>query len=171
VFIITAAGANLNLNFSTAGEFLSVSSNGDNHSNNETQVAVADLLANITAYTTTNYAGATITSAQKDWNGGFEVHLTTAAGVRLELNFTTTGEFVVGSDSNNNHAASMVSVIVTDLIANIKAYITTNYAGATITSAHLESDGSYDVLITTATKAELKLNFTATGVFVGVANN
>lgn len=171
VFITTAAGANLNLNFSAAGEFLSVSSNGDNHSNNETQVAVADLLANITAYITTNYAGATITSAQKDWNGGFEVHLTTAAGVRLELNFTTTGEFVVGSDSNNNHAASMVSVIVTDLIANIKAYITTNYAGATITSAHLESDGSYDVLITTATKVELKLNFTATGVFVSVANN
>lgn len=58
--------------------------------------------------------------------------LTTAAGVRLEFNFTGTGEFVVGSDGNNNNSASMVSVIVTDLIANIKEYVTTNYVGATI---------------------------------------
>jgi hypothetical protein len=171
VFITTATGAHLNLNFSAAGEFLSVSSNGSNHSNSETQVAVANLLASITTYITTNYANATITSAEKDWNGGFEVHLTTAAGVRLELNFTGTGEFVVGSDANNNHSASMVSVIVTDLIANIKEYITTNYVGATIKEAHLESDGSYDVTISTATGTKLKLNFTATGVFVNVVNN
>ena len=170
VFITTAAGANLNLNFSAAGEFISVSSNGNNHANHETVVAVADLLANITTYITTNYAGATITSAEKDWNGGFEVHLTTSAGVRLELNFTAAGVFVIGSDSNNNHPPSMVSVIIKDLITNIKTYITTNYAGATITAAHLESDGSYDIFITTATGAKLKLNFTSTGVFVSVAN-
>lgn len=170
VFVTTATGANLNLNFSATGEFLSVSSNGDNHSNHETPVNVADLLPSITSYITANYAGATIASAQKDWNGGFEVHLTTAAGVKLELNFTGTGTFVVGSDSNNDHNASMVSVLLTDLIANIKTYITTNYAGATITAAHLESDGSYDVSITTAAKAELKLNFNATGTFVSVRN-
>jgi cytochrome b involved in lipid metabolism len=171
VLITTATGARLNLNFSAAGEFLSVSSNGSNHSNRETQVAVADLLANITTYITTNYVGATITSAHKDWNGGFEVYITTAAGVRLELNFTGTGEFVVGSDSKNNHSASMVSVIVTDLIATIKEYITTNYVGATIKEAHLESDGSYDITITTAAGTKLKLNFTATGVFVSVTNS
>ncbi len=170
VFITTAAGANLNLNFSAAGEFVSVSSNGNNHSNDETIVAVADLLASITTYITTNYAGATIISAQKDWNGGFEVHLTTAAGARLELNFDATGVFVVGSDSNNNHLGSMVSVIVKDLIANIKTYITANYAGATITEAQLESDGSYDIHITTSTGTKLKLNFTSAGVFVSVAN-
>lgn len=168
VFITTATGANLNLNFSATGEFVSVSSNGNNDSNHETPVAVADLLAEITTYITTNYAGATITSAEKDWNGGFEVHITTAAGVRLELNFTSTGTFVVGSDSNNNHMEGTVSVIVTDLIADIKTYITTNYAGATIKEAHLESDGSYDVIITTAAGVKLKLNFTATGVFVSV---
>ncbi|MBP6181261.1 PepSY-like domain-containing protein [Flavobacterium sp.] len=171
VLITTATGAHLNLNFSAAGEFLSVSSNGSNHSNRETQVAVADLLANITTYITTNYVGATITSAHKDWNGGFEVYLTTAAGVRLELNFTGTGEFVVGSDSKNNHSGSMVSVIVTDLIATIKEYITTNYAGASIKEAHLESDGSYDVTIITANGTKLKLNFTATGVFVSITNS
>lgn len=168
VIITTAAGANLNLNFSAAGDFVSVSSNGDNHSNHETPVAVADLLASITTYINTNYAGATINSAEKDWNGGFEVHITTAAGVRLELNFTAAGVFVIGSDSNNNHMAGTVAVIVNDLIVNIKTYITTNYAGATIKEAHLESDGSFDVIITTATGTKLKLNFTAAGVFVSV---
>lgn len=170
VFITTAAGANLNLNFSAAGVFVAVSSNGDNHSNHETPVAVTSLLADITTYIATNYPGSTIISSQNDWNGGFEVHLTTAAGARLELNFDATGAFVVGSDSNNNHAPSMVSVIVKDLITNIQTYITTNYAGAIITGANVESDGSYDIFITTTTATNLKLNFTNTGVFVSVAN-
>ncbi len=168
VFITTAAGANLNLNFSAAGDFVSVSSSGNNHSNHETPIAVASLLAEITTYITTNYPAATITSAEKDWNGGFEVHITTATGVRLELNFTAAGVFVVGSDSNNNHSAGTVSVIIQDLIANIKTYITANYAGATIKEAHLESDGSYDVTILTTTGAKLKLTFSAAGVFVSV---
>lgn len=168
VFITTAAGANLNLNFSAAGDFVSVSSSGNNHSNHETPIAVANLLAEITTYITTNYPAATITSAEKDWNGGFEVHITTATGVRLELNFTAAGVFVVGSDSNNNHSAGTVSVIIQDLIANIKTYITANYAGATIKEAHLESDGSYDVTILTTTGTKLKLTFSATGVFVSV---
>ena len=170
VFITTSAGANLNLNFSAAGEFVSISSNGDNHSNHETSVAVVDLLGSITTYITTNYVGATIVSAQKDWNGGFEVHLTTATGARLELNFDALGTFVVGSDSNNNHSPSMVSVIVKDLITNIQTYITTNYSGAIITGANVESDGSYDIFITTVTATKLKLNFTITGVFVSVTN-
>lgn len=170
VFIITAAGAKLNLNFSAAGDFVSVSSNGNNHSNHETPIAIADLQAAITTYITTNYPGATIMSAEKDWNGGFEVHIVTAAGVKLELNFTAAGVFVVGSDSYNNHPSGTVSVIVTDLIADIKTYISTNYAGATIKEAHLESDGSYDVIIVTATGVRLKLNFTATGDFVSVKN-
>ncbi|MBC7847473.1 MAG: PepSY-like domain-containing protein [Flavobacterium sp.] len=168
VFITTAAGANLNLNFSATGDFVSVSSSGNNHSNHETPIAVSSLIADIKTYITTHYPAATITSAEKDWNGGFEVHITTAAGVRLELNFTAAGVFVVGSDSNNHHSAGTVSVIVNDLIVSIKAYITTNYAGATIKEAHLESDGSYDVIITTSAGARLKLNFTATGVFVSV---
>ncbi len=170
VFITTAAGANLNLNFSAAGDFVSVSSNGNNHSNNETQVLIADLLPAITTYITTTFPGATIVSAQKDWNGGFEVHLTTVAGVRLELNFDATGVFIVGSDSNNNHPPLMVPLIIKDLINTIKTYITTNYAGATVTGANLESDGSYDIFITSTAGAKLKLNFTSTGVFVSVTN-
>ena len=171
VFITTAAGAKLNLNFSAAGDFVSVSSNGNNHSNDETPIAVADLLAEITTYITTNYAGATITSAEKDWNGGFELHITTAAGVRLELNFTAAGVFVVGSDSNNNYSSGTVAVVVADLIADIKTYIATNYAGSTIKEAHLESDGSYDVTIISANGVKLKLYFTAAGAFVSVKND
>lgn len=170
VFIITSAGANLNLNFSATGDFVAVSSNGNNHSNHETSIAISGLVSDITTYITTNYAGATITSAEKDWNGGYEVHITTAAGIRLELNFTAAGAFVVGSDSNNFHPAAMVAVMLKDLVTNIKTYITTNYAGATITEAHLESDGSFDITIITSTGSKLKLNFTTNGVFVSVKN-
>jgi hypothetical protein len=171
VFITTSEGAHLNLNFSANGEFISVSSNGNNHSNHETEIAVADLLTDISTYITTNYAGATIVSAEKDWNGGFEVHLTTATGVRLELNFTNTGEFVVGSDSNNNHFEGPIRLIVKDLIIKIKNFITDNYPGATIKEAQLESDGSYDVTIITATGTKLKLTFTVTGDFISVKND
>jgi hypothetical protein len=170
VFVTTAEGANLNLNFSASGDFVSVSSNGNNHSNNETPVLIADLLPAITTYISTNYAGATIASAHKDWNAGFEVRITTATGVRLELNFDATGVFVVGSDSNNNHPPLNVPCIVKDLIAGIKTYINTNYPSAIITGANLESDGSYDVFITPASGPKLKLNFTSTGVFVSVTN-
>lgn len=168
VKITTAAGANLNLNFSTTGNFVSVSSNGNNHSNDETPIAITNLMVEITNYITTNYPNATITSAEKDWNGGFEVYITTAAGVRIELNFSASGTFVVGSDSNNNYNSSIVDVIIKDLLTNIKTYITSNYAGATISEAHLESYGGFEIKIITSSGTKLKLYFTSTGVFISV---
>jgi hypothetical protein len=166
VFITTAAGANLNLNFSAAGDFVSVSTGSNNHSNHETPIAVADLLATITTYITTNYAGATISAAEKDWNGGFEVHITTAAGVEMELNFSATGDFVSVSTGSNNHSNHQTPIAVTDLLATITTYITTNYAGATITAAEKGRNGGFEVRLTTAAGVQLKLNFSATGDFV-----
>ena len=84
----------MELNFSATGDFVSVSTGSNNHSNHQTPIAVTDLLATITTYITTNYAGATITAAEKGRNGGFEVYLTTAAGVKLELYFSAAGVFV-----------------------------------------------------------------------------
>jgi hypothetical protein len=79
------------LNFTADGTFESACifrANGNhkhNYANNQTPVAIADLATSIITYITTNYAGATITSAEKDWNGGFEVHITTAAGVFVSV--------------------------------------------------------------------------------------
>lgn len=171
VFVTTASGAKLNINFSASGVFVAVSSDDIHHSDNGTIIAIADLSATITTYITTNYAGSTIVGAKRESDGGFEVHILTADGLKLELNFKADGTFVSLSSNNNNHFPSNLSpVAITNLVAAIKNYITTNYAGAVIKEAHLESNGSYDIVITTAAGVQLKLNFSAAGAFIGIKN-
>ena len=171
VFVTTASGAKLNINFSASGVFVAVSSDDIHHSDNGTVIVIADLSATITTYITTNYAGSTIVGAKRESDGAFEVHILTADGLKLELNFKADGTFVSLSSNNNNHFPSNLSpVAITNLVAAIKNYITTNYAGAVIKEAHLESNGSYDIVITTAAGVQLKLNFSAAGAFIGIKN-
>jgi hypothetical protein len=171
VFVTTASGAKLNINFSATGNFVAVSSDDIHHSDNGTVIAIADLSSAITTYISTNYVGATVVGAKRDVDGSFEVHILTADGLKLELNFKADGTFVSLSSNNNNHFPSNLSpVAITNLVAAIKNYITTNYAGAIIKEAHIESNGSYDVVIITAAVVQLKLNFSAQGVFIGIKN-
>ncbi len=171
VFITTAEGAKLNLNFSALGEFVSVSSDEIHHSDDGTMISVSNLASAITTYISTNYVGATIVGARQESDGSFEVHIITADSIKLELKFNAAGEFISLSSNTNNHYSHIeVAVAIQNLLANITTYISTNYAAATITSAHLDSDGTYDVIITTAAGVKLKLEFTATGVFKSVKN-
>lgn len=171
VFVTTTAGAKLNLNFSATGDFVAVSSDDVHDSGNGSVVAIADLSTTITTYINTNYAGATINEARTDAAGGFVVNITSADGQKLVLKFKADGTFVgLCSHSNHHFAASESAVAVANLVANIKTYINTNYAGATIKEAHLESDGTYDVVIVTSANAQLKLNFSATGAFIAIKN-
>lgn len=57
-------------------------------------------------------------------------------------------------------------IAVADLPSTISTYITVNYAGATVSSAHSHSDGTIDVLITKADGTKAKLKFSAAGVFI-----
>ncbi len=172
VFITTAEGAKFNLNFSAAGEFVSVSSDAIHHSDDDTPIVISDLNTAITTYIETNYAGATVNGAHAEADGQIEVNITTTEGVRLELKFTAAGDFVsLSSHSNNHYRHVQVSVNIANLVNAIKTYIETNYAGATIIGAHLDSDGTYDVLITTASGTNLKLEFSATGVFKEAKSN
>lgn len=171
VFVTTASGAKLNINFSASGGFVAVSSDDIHHSGDGTVIAVANLSTSITTYISTTYVGATIVGAKRESDGTFEAHILTADGLKLELNFKADGTFVSLSSNNNNHFPSNLSpVAITNLVAAIKNYITTNYAGAIIKEAHLESNGSYDIIITTAAGVQLKLNFSVTGVFIGIKN-
>jgi hypothetical protein len=171
VFVTTASGAKLNINFSASGAFVAVSSDDIHHSDNGTVIAIADLSTIITTYINTNYAGATIVGAKRESDGSFEVHIVTADGLKLELKFDSAGTFVSLSSNNNNHFSSNeAQVAIVNLLANIKTYITTNYAGATIKEAHVESDGTYDIVITTSTGVNVKLNFSAAGVFLKIKN-
>ncbi|MEY4085240.1 MAG: hypothetical protein RL074_1027 [Bacteroidota bacterium] len=171
MFVTTASGAKLNINFSATGDFVAVSSDDIHHSDNGTVIAIADLSASITTYISTNYVGSTIVGAKREADGSFEVHIITADSLKLELKFDSTGTFVSLSSNTNNHFPSNLSpVAITNLVTAIKNYITTNYAGAIIKEAHLESNGTYDIVITTAAGVQLKLNFSATGAFLGIKN-
>jgi len=171
VFVTTASGAKLNINFSATGDFVAVSSDDIHHSDNGTVIAIADLSASITTYISTNYVGSTIVGAKREADGSFEVHIITADSLKLELKFDSTGTFVSLSSNTNNHFPSNLSpVAITNLVTAIKNYITTNYVGAVIKEAHLESNGTYDIVITTAAGVQLKLNFSATGAFLGIKN-
>jgi hypothetical protein len=171
VFVTTASGAKLNINFSATGDFVAVSSDDIHHSDNGTVIAIADLSASITTYISTNYVGSTIVGAKREADGSFEVHIITADSLKLELKFDSTGTFVSLSSNTNNHFPSNLSpVAITNLVTAIKNYITTNYVGAIIKEAHLESNGTYDIVITTAAGVQLKLNFSATGAFLGIKN-
>jgi hypothetical protein len=171
VFVTTASGAKLNINFSASGIFVAVSSDDIHHSDNGTLIAIADLSTAITTYINTNYVGSTITGAKRESDGSFEVHIITADSLKLELKFDSSGTFVSLSSNSNNHFPSNLSpVAIANLVASIKNYINVNYAGATIKEADLESNGSYEIVIVTSAGVQLKLNFSATGVFIGVKN-
>lgn len=166
VFVVTADGAKLNLNFTADGTFVSVSTIDVYHLGEHTVVAVADLPTEITTYISTNYAGATINLAHIEPDGTYEIYVTTAASIRLKLTFSATYEFV--SEKTKSDFGDHSSIPLTDLITAIKTYIETNYPGAVINGAHKERDGDIEVYISTTDATHLELEFSATGVFESV---
>ena len=169
VLITTSAGVATKIYFTAAGVYIvayTATTKGV-----RTAVAVTDLLVDITTYIATNYVGSTTTSAYMDSDGSYDVYITTAAGVSTKLDFTAAGVFVSASSGtvssgSNTHTA----VVVSSLPTVITTYIATNYVGSTTTSAYIDSDGSYDVYITTAAGVSTKLDFTAAGVFVSASS-
>ncbi|MEY2869165.1 MAG: hypothetical protein RIR01_1645, partial [Bacteroidota bacterium] len=128
--------------------------------------SAATLPTSISSYVAKNYAGATISEVNLNSDGTYTVYVNTGTTSKsvtnvnavFKLNFTAKG--LLSSSS------SITPVAISDLQAAIVTYINTNYAGATINSAHTESDGSFDVLITTTDNVKIKLNFSSTGEFV-----
>lgn len=169
VFITTASGAKLNINFSASGDFVSVSSDDIHHSGSGTVIAISSLSTAITTYISANYVGATIVAAKQESDGSIEVYILTSDSIKLELKFDASGNFVsLSSHSNNHYPSNEASIAIANLLTDIKTYIATNYVGATIKEAHIESDGTYDVIITTTLGIKVKLNFSATGAFLKI---
>ncbi|MES2239538.1 MAG: PepSY-like domain-containing protein [Bacteroidota bacterium] len=166
VFVVTADGAKLNLNFTADGTFVSVSTIDMYHFREHSIITAANLPAAITTYITTNYVGATINIAHIEQDGSYEVYITTAANVKLKLTFTATSEFV--SEETNSDFGNHVSISITDLIATITTYINTNYPAAVINGAHREKDGTIEVYIKTTDAANLELEFSSAGAFLSV---
>ena len=134
---------------------------GDRDSLN--QVTIANLPAAITSYITTNFAGATITLAAKDDVRGYVVMIT-QNGQRKALLFSTDGTFTqeVVRGAKGNYTA----IPAANLPAAVTAYITTNYAGATIVQAGTSPTGQFLVWVQPTSGRPIALVFAADGTFV-----
>jgi hypothetical protein len=169
VLITTTSGVVTKIYFTAAGVYISAYT--ATTKGVQTVIAVADLLIDITNYISANYVGSTITSAYMDSDGSYDVYITTAGGVNTKLDFTAAGVFVLASSGTTSSVnQTHTSVVISSLPTAISTYISANYLGSTITSAYMDSDGSYDVYITTAGGVNAKLDFTAAGVFVSASS-
>jgi hypothetical protein len=130
---------------------------------NLTEVAVADLSSTITSYITANYSGATIDRAGTNAEtGNTMVKITLADGTHAGLIFDKDGTFLEAK----THKGKGTEVATADLPTAITAYITANYATATIAKARVMEDSTYGVLLSLADETYLGVGFDANGAFV-----
>ncbi|MES2516512.1 MAG: hypothetical protein V4585_00310 [Bacteroidota bacterium] len=181
--VITGYDVNIILNstpyhidFDTAGAFVSVNSAGRKGKIDQTIAIVTqtNLLAAITTYLNTNYAGFTFLNAYSETSNstltGYDVNITFNS-VNYHVTFDATGTFVSVGTRKVKTATTNVPVAQADLLATISTYLNTNYAGYTFVNAYSEAVSgviaNYDVNITSNT-VTYHVVFDATGVFVSV---
>lgn len=128
-----------------------------------TELAEADIPAAVNAYMSANYAGATLKFAAKDESGNIVMGLTLADGTHKGLLFDNAGTFKEELKHYKEHA-KLTEVAVADLPATITAYVSTNYAGATIKHAGKNEAGQFFVMVATTDKPVVLL-FEANGSF------
>ncbi|MBC8154256.1 MAG: PepSY-like domain-containing protein [Bacteroidetes bacterium] len=137
-----------------------------------TKVDISTLPAATTNYITANYAGSTITEAAKASNGTFVVMITVGT-TRKVLQFNADGTFKMelsfkGGKGFGSHGGPggwhTAPISVSALPAAVTTYITTNYAGATITGAVKGPNNGYLVLISVNSTPKA-LEFNADGTF------
>jgi hypothetical protein len=176
LFLLTLAACNENS--ITPSDSTTVSSaRGTTDSSTKVVVTQANLLTAISTYLTTNYAGYTFVDAySKSVSGvitGYSVNITLNS-IPYHIHFNTTGVFVsVNSAGKGNGKTNqtMATVAQANLLATIKTYLNTTYAGYTFINAYSETSNSvltgYDVNIT-YNAVNYHVTFDATGAFVSV---
>lgn len=132
-----------------------------------TEVAVSALPASVTDYITKTYAGATVEKAGKDDQGNFIVFITVNNQPKALL-FDSAGTFkqeVPTRGPKGGHGGPHGTKIdPANLPTAITSYVTTNYAGATVDFAVLDSTKGYLVMITLSGQKKTLL-FNADGSF------
>lgn len=128
-----------------------------------TEVATADLSAEVTGYIASAYAGATVKFAAKDAEGKVIVAITLADGTVKGLLFNADGTFNTEL-KEHPRKAKLVKVEITALPSAITTYISANYAGAEVKQAGMNGDGEYFIGISADGKGKVLL-FNADGSF------
>ncbi|MDP5120714.1 MAG: PepSY-like domain-containing protein [Spirosomaceae bacterium] len=131
---------------------------------NVTEVEVADLPAAITDYITANYAGATANRAGTLENGNYVVKITKADATHAGLVFDANGVFV--EEKTGKSGSRGTEVAVADLPTTVTAYITANYAGATIKKAITNDEGKFLLIVQKADETYVGVGFEADGTFI-----
>jgi hypothetical protein len=180
LFLLTLAACNEN-NITPIDATAASSARGttDSTKKNTTNVAVtqANLLSAISTYLTTNYSGYTFVNAYSEAVSGvinaYDVNITLNS-VPYHVVFSATGVFVSVNSNGKGHGKmnqTMATVAQADLLAAIKTYLNTTYAGYTFINAYSETSNSvltgYDVNIT-FNSVNYHVTFDATGAFVSV---
>jgi len=132
-----------------------------------TKVDVASLPAAITGYISTNYAGATIQMAALDATRGYLVMIV-QNDQRKTLVFNTDGSFK--EELQRRLRGNFTKIDVATLPAAVTSYVSTNYAGSTITQAGKDTQGRFVVFVRPASGHDVALLFAADGTFVQVLN-
>jgi hypothetical protein len=132
-----------------------------------TELATADIPANIKEYIAAKYAGAEVKFAGKDEAGNVLVGLKLADGTHRGLLFDKTGA-LKAELKHYGKRAKLTRVDVAALPGAVTSYIATNHAGAAIKHAGTNESGELFVMIVKdGTPAVLV--FDATGTFIKVA--
>jgi hypothetical protein len=127
-----------------------------------TEVAAADLPAAATQYIAATYAGATVQRAGQTAENQFIVHIHKADGTHVALLFGADGTFVSEKTAEGSHG---MPVAAADLPAAVTAYVSANYAGATIEKAFKDNEGNYVVVLRKADGTRVGTAFDAAGTF------
>lgn len=136
---------------------------GHGKKHNMTEIETSALPAAVTSYISTNYVGSSIKRAAKSDSGKYAVHIILNDSTHKGLLFDAAGVFVK-EVSGKGHGGEKVDIAT--LPASITTYISTTYAGSTVSGARKSSDGKYGVLVTKADGSKVMLGFDAAGVFL-----
>jgi len=151
--------------FDNNGAFLGIDDDGTDDFG-DTDINPADLPQNILDYVLVNYPNNTITEAELENNGNYEIELDDSTVLIFDGNGTFLGVGVDEDDNNGNdnddENEDDDQVIDPATLPQIALdYISTNYPNETVMQAKVESDGSYEVTLNTG----LELHFDANGNF------
>ena len=156
----------IELIFDSNGSFIGVDDDG-NDDYGDTDINPADLPQSILDYIMVNYPDTTISEAELENNGNYEVELDddTVLVFDGDGNFLGVGEDEDDIDDNNDDDGDEGEDQVIDpstLPQIVLDYISANYPNDTIMQAKIESDGEYEVTLSSG----IELHFDANGNFL-----
>lgn len=142
---------------------------GGNDSNDGTVIDAATLPQAAKDYLAANYTGQTITKAEKENNGNYEVTLNNG----VEVYFDSAGAFLNtdngengGEGQNGDQHEDGTVIDAATLPQLVKDYLSTAYPDATIVEARSMADGGFEVELNTG----IEVIFDANGSFVKTEN-